>query len=615
VCAKKQNDDMPKYLYKRSDGRSPNWHVRLTPPSEIHHLLPSSELSIRKSTGTPDRKKAQAVAARIEAKYRQEWEALRARIHDLTDKIALPTVGLTDSLITQICGARLASWSLTDNGERIENEGLDDEELQDIEQFCELSDAAMRSILAKGKRSSDWDDVVENILEWCKNLGYLVETTDPLFPRLVRSFADAEKTAQAIIRQRNAGDAAVFPTPELAKPRLSEMVEAYTAHKEGNVGRKTFTTCLSIWQRFIDFCGDIALDAVTSELVYRFLDDRLHTAQQPWSANYALGRAKNTLKEFFALARTRSMMTSANPVLALEITPKLSVVQAAERARPRHPYSAEQLDTLFASDWYVPTSSRFTGKMRRDLAARYWAPLICLFHGLRVREVVQLHSHDISVVEGVLLMTIQLDLTGTESSDAVERTVKNESTKRTVPVHPILIELGFADFVDTVRQRHTVGAPLFPSAVPDPNSKAPLWGRAYEQAFLRHVRERLAFGPGFGNHSFRHTIEDKIRDAQLLEGVWPAGLSQFYTGRKLPRDSDKTLLRLQGSEIDYGKGYNPMHMVGHIRRIEYKDVTLPPAFATWLAGATAVDPTLLRQNQSRHRKTSKTAPQSSLRSA
>ncbi|MGR5342315.1 hypothetical protein ACPV50_20665, partial [Vibrio astriarenae] len=88
-----------------------------------------------------------------------------------------------------------------------------------------------------------------------------------------------------------------------------------------------------------------------------------------------------------------------------------------------------------------------------------------------------------------------------------------------------------------------------------------LWGRAYEQAFLRHVRERLAFGPGFGNHSFRHTIEDKIRDAQLLEGVWPAGLSQFYTGRKLPRDSDKTLLRLQGSEIDYGKGYNPMHMV------------------------------------------------------
>ncbi|MGY2492135.1 DUF6538 domain-containing protein [Cupriavidus sp. CP313] len=593
MCANKTNNDMPKYLYQRDDGRSQNWYVRLHAPTEIHALLAPGQREIRKSTGTPDRQKAKAIGARLEAEYRQKWEALRAT----PGRASLQTVGLTTSLITQICGARLGSWSLTDDFERIEQEGLDEESLQRIEEFCTLTDAVMRSILAQGRSSSHWAPVVKGILEWCEDLGYDIETTDPLFPQLVRGFAAAEKEAHAIIRLRNNGETPAFPLQEAAKPRLSEMKAAYTTHKEGNVGRKTFTTNLSIWQRFVDFCGDVPLDSVTSGLVYRFLDDRLHTDQQPWSADYALGRATNTLREFFGLARTLSLMTAPNPVLALEILPALSAEQAEARKRPRYPFATAQLNTLFGSDWYEPTSPRFTGTMRQDLAARYWAPLICLFHGLRVREVVQLHSHDVSSVEGVLLMTIQLDLTGTESSRSAQRTLKNESTQRTVPVHPELIRLGFTEFVDTVKQRHDVGAPLFPSAVPSPDSKNPLWGRAYEQAFLRHVSQRLAFGPGFGNHSFRHTVEDKIRDVQLLQGVWPAGLSQFYTGRKLPRDADKLLLRLQGSEIDYGKGYNPVNMVDYIQRITYDKVTLPPPFTTWLAGQAAVDPRLLRKNQ------------------
>ncbi|CAG9179236.1 DUF6538 domain-containing protein [Cupriavidus pinatubonensis] len=615
MCANKTNNDMPKRLYKRSDGRSPNWHIRLTAPTEIRHLLPSDEHEIRRSLRTPDRKKALAVAARVEAKFLQQWETLRATLRGATPDLALQTVGLTESLITQIVGARLVSWSDTDRIERIEQEGLDDESLLEIEQHCAETDAAMRSILAQGQRSSHWESAVENILEWCVDLGYRVDTTDPFFPQLVRDFATVEKQAQAIIRQRNAGETLAFPVPELDQSCLSEMQAEYTTHKGGKVGRKMFTTNLSIWQRFVEFCGDVPLDTVTPGLVYRFLDDRLHADQQPWSADYALGRAKNTLKEFFGLARTLGLMTVPNPVLGLEIQPTLSPEQAEARKKPRFPYSGTQLNALFASDWYDPTSSKFTGTMRQDLAARYWAPLICLFHGLRVREVVQLHSHDIASVEGVLLMKIQVDLTGTESGKGAGRKLKTASTLRTVPVHPTLVRLGFAEFVDTVRQRHDIGAPLFPSAVPNPDGKTPMWGRAYEQAFLRHLHKRLGFGPGFGNHSFRHTVEDNIRDIQLLEGLWPAGLSQFYTGRKLPRDADKLLLRLQGSEIDYGKGYNPLHMVEHIQRIRFEKVTLPPAFTTWLAEQPVTDPQLLLRNQSRHRHAPVAAKRASQRGA
>ena len=65
MCAKERSDDMPKYLTRRSDGRSQNYYVRLIPPTEIHHLLPRSELDKRLSTGTPDKQKAKAVAAKI----------------------------------------------------------------------------------------------------------------------------------------------------------------------------------------------------------------------------------------------------------------------------------------------------------------------------------------------------------------------------------------------------------------------------------------------------------------------------------------------------------------------------------------------------------------------
>lgn len=587
MCAKERNSDVSKYLYLRTDGRSQNWHVRLVAPTEIHHLLVPAKREIRRSTGTPDRKKAQSIGARIIAEYREQWQGLRAELCEPAHEDALKAVGLTSSLIDQIGGARLGSWAFTDDAARIDYEGLDDDELAELEAFCEMTDAAMRSVLSQGRRSSTWQSTVQTVLEWCEDLGYRVEVTDPLFPKLVRRFADAEKTSASLIRQRNAGEAVDFPSQEAELPRLSSMVDLYEKHKGGNVVRKVLTTNVSIWQRFVAFCGDIPLDSASSGHVYRFLESRLKTEDEPWSQGYATGRAKNTLKEFFGLARTMSLMSSANPVSGLETHPRLTAEQVEERKQPRHPFDAGHLNKLFSSDWYAPNPVHIKGRVREDYGIRYWGPLISLFHGLRVRELVQLHSHDLRVVDGILLMSIQLDLDDTASSDGVARSLKNASTKRTIPVHPMLITLGFADFVDTVRKQHAVGAPLFPSAVPDSDSKSPLWGRAYEQAFLRHVRERLSFGHGYGNHSFRHTVEDRIRDVQLEHGIWPAGLSQFYTGRKLPRDSDKVFLRLQGSEIDYGKGYKPANMVKFVQLISFDDVDLPPSFDVWLRSVNA----------------------------
>ena len=143
------------------------------------------------------------------------------------------------------------------------------------------------------------------------------------------------------------------------------------------------------------------------------------------------------------------------------------------------------------------------------------------------------------------------------------RRLKTTATERVVPVHPKLLELGLADFVKA-RREEGPNALLFPSSLPNPGSKNPKLGRAYEQSFLRFVRDQLGFGNGYGSHSFRHQLEDRLRNTQARDGNWPPGLSQQYTGRKRTREVDIKVTEEQGSEAAYGIGYQARWMLLYI---------------------------------------------------
>lgn len=368
--------------------------------------------------------------------------------------------------------------------------------------------------------------------------------------------------------------------------KLSDVVPIFEKHL-ASINRKTQTTNLSIWKRLTEFCGDKPLAAMQSNDIYNFLEARLDDKVKPWSQKYT-GRAKNVLREAFGLAQTKNM-TTRNPVSEMTVSPRISANEDELRQKPRYPYSMDQLNEILESDWYNPDATRWRGKLREDLGARYWVPLICLFHGLRIREALQLHTHDLTL-SSIPLVTIQVEV---ETEDnAPKRNLKNDATKRQIPIHPILVSLGFMEFVEDAKKRKIDG-PLFPSSLPKPGGVAPMWGRSYEQGYLRYVRDTLGFGSGFGNHSYRHTTEDRIRDIQL-DRMWPPGLSQFYTGRTLPRDADKWLLRLQGSESDYGKGYIPERILPYVAKIQFPDLRLPPPFKQWLDNRAAVSPKLLK---------------------
>lgn len=435
------------------------------------------------------------------------------------------------------------------------------------------------------------------VVEWCETLGYGVSVTDPMFPQLVRAFAKAEQQAQQLVAARNRGeDAEVSVTMPPEGERLSAITDKYVAWKSPIVhGKKPVSMAVSVWKKFIEFKGDVCFDDVTSGDIYHFLEAHLTTVSKPWSQGYVDGHVKRCLKEIFSFARTRNYMAVPNPVTELEITPRLSVDERAKRQRPRFPFSALQLNTLFTSQWYVVDTKVLRGKIREDLAARYFGPLIGLFHGSRVREYLQLMTSDIIVDEGVNCFKFQVEIAQSARKDQESigstiapvqqelprRHVKTSTVLRTIPIHPQLIELGFLDYVAKRRTELGGEGPLFASSVPEPGGKTPMWGRAFEQAFLRFVRDTLGFGSGYGSHSFRHQFEDRLRSAQAVAKSWPAGLAQFLSGRTLPRDADRDFFRLTSSEQNYGDGYGPKDLLPYLLDIDFSDVKLPVKFSDW----------------------------------
>ena len=580
MCATINQREVPQHLYRPNHGHSQNWYVRLVPPRQIQCLVGTREY--RKSTGTADLRRAKTVAAVLIAEKRREWNQLLANGQE--KKVPSSTV-LSSALIEHVCAKRLYQWLRLDDAARVHGQGFTEADVQRSRQVCNVTDQAMRSVLARGASSPEWKEVIRFVLDWCETIGYSVATTDPLFPFLVREIARADLQAQGLVVRRNSDvDAPTPPEPEPYGGNLSALVALYCAYKGEKTGRKHASTSTNILLLLLDHRGNVPLDTIKSNDLHDFIAARLHAEHKPWSSGYARGLVKRTLREAFGLARARGLMRAENPIDSLDILPKLSKVEEQSRKKPRFPFSGKQMTALFASPWYDPDATLWRGKMRTDLGARYWVPLICLFHGTRVVEALQLKVSDFALDGSTPTMQFQTDVevASTDGQGLPARSLKNASAHRIVPVHPTLVEFGLSAFVAKRENADGSSAFLFPSSLPEPGGTNPLIGRAYQQAFLRHLYKAMKFPHGFGNHSFRHQLEDRIRDAQTLGNKWPPGLARSYTGRKRLRQDDVFHFEEEGSDASYGKDHSPSTMVQYISRLNFSDVVLPKRFAQWL---------------------------------
>lgn len=214
----------------------------------------------------------------------------------------------------------------------------------------------------------------------------------------------------------------------------------------------------------------------------------------------------------------------------------LAKVDAGEK---RKPYSKEQLQAIFGSPLYKGHQSETTCHKPGSVLVRdgkFWVPLIALYSGMRMGEIVQLLVSDIKTQDGIAYFDVS-------KSEGEDKILKTKSSVRKVPVHKVLLDLGLL--------HHSKGSGrMFPDIK---KGKDGYFSHNFSKWWGRYARQIGVSTKDTAFHSFRHCFKDALQAVEAPE----------YIAKALMGHSDKNV------HASYGSGPSLSVMKKTIDRIGY----------------------------------------------
>ena len=168
----------------------------------------------------------------------------------------------------------------------------------------------------------------------------------------------------------------------------------------------------------------------------------------------------------------------------------------------------------------------------------FWLPLLCLFMGMRPREVCQLAVSDIKQTKKGTWFLDVVEAQDDEPDTKIVKSLKTAASRRKIPVHPELEKVGLLEFIEV--RRKSGAMLLFPTLIPNQYGD-PSWYpmKRFREAFLPKEMPELGDRQVF--YSFRHSFRDALRRADappeaLALGGWSQGknASDYYGDRQDP---------------------------------------------------------------------------------
>ena len=127
-----------------------------------------------------------------------------------------------------------------------------------------------------------------------------------------------------------------------------------------------------------------------------------------------------------------------------------------------------------------------------------WGPLIALYSGARLNEIAQIHLADVRQQDGIWCFDL--------SDDDESKKLKTDASRRLVPIHSQLIELGLLDHVQKLRTHNA--QKLFPGFQYDAKNG---WGRSLGRWFNDRFLVKTGLkDKGVSFHVFRHTVVTRL---------------------------------------------------------------------------------------------------------
>jgi len=236
---------------------------------------------------------------------------------------------------------------------------------------------------------------------------------------------------------------------------------------------------------------------------------------------------------------------------------KKQIRQRDERDR----FTEKEIKKIFQKHNYI----EFT-EVENHKYSNYWSPLISVFSGLRLNEICSLYLDNI-IQEKVNGRKKIWCFNILEEPDRPDKHLKTLSSKRVVPIHDTLIDLGFLEFVELLKKRHTNRQRLFQELKYGEGS----YIRNVSYFFNKKYLPLLGLKTDKKNfHSIRHTVVDHLKQ-RLVDISFINELVGHHHGNI---DLDR-----------YGKGYTPdiiynkcvkkiNYETSHTRGIDFKSLKM-----------------------------------------
>ena len=135
---------------------------------------------------------------------------------------------------------------------------------------------------------------------------------------------------------------------------------------------------------------------------------------------------------------------------------------------------------------------------------RYWVTLLSAYSGARLNEICQLNVSDIQQADGIWLMNL--------TNNTEDKSIKTPAGNRTVPLHPKILQLGFLDYVEMIKNGKQ--RKLFPKLK---KMESTGFGTRISHWFARYLTKLGIKKKGKNFHSFRHTVVNKLTCQKVYE--------------------------------------------------------------------------------------------------
>ena len=333
-------------------------------------------------------------------------------------------------------------------------------------------------------------------------------------------------------------------------------------HDKGALEQKTLDGYERRFKLFIRITGATTIQDITRDAIRHYrstlpkLPPRLEqnkaysgkSIEQILQINHPKYIAFKTAKENFVTIRSFLTWLSTQQYIDRDFSALLGNIKNPDIKKDsehRAAFTESDLNKLFGTQEYQLDG--FKG-----YSFRYWIPLLALYTGARSNELSQLFVEDIYTEEGVLVIDINKNH---------NKKLKTTNAVRKIPVHKVLIELGFMEYLDTVKSYKQ--SKLFPPLKPDVHRNCARKVSAFFNASYKKHNGYLDYcgitkSSDLGEkvfHSFRHTFINQWKQQRLNNSIVKQVVG--HSSNDLTLDT-------------YGKGFSLSDTRKELNKIKFK---------------------------------------------